>query len=305
MMPIWLRIVCVLLIQLLLTALVLMGLEGDVADWWRAICLALLAVQVTVLPTFAAMVPWHIGMLRLPMTLFLLALLWLVFVISLRISNSWFIPQIAMVFAATVIWGYVIVFVGVRLASWLSGWQLAFSNRMGGETALGQFRIAHMLAVTAGIAILLGLGRVVLPKEDWSLPPLIHWDLLIGAGIMAPWVIVNTALIVPVSLWGSSLHGGALAAFSLATPLCLALATLSESVVLHLLNASDPDAFPILLTFNLAQAVFLVVLLKMLRWAGWHLTRVPKPASETKETQPPSFDADGQLPRDEFVPDHN
>lgn len=304
MMPIWLRTIVVLLVQMLFTSLVLMGLGDNVPNWWWALCLGVLASQLTALPTFAALAHWRIGMLRLPTTLFLLALIWLMFVIWLRVAG-WFIPQIAMIWAAAAIWGYAIVFGGVRLVSWLSRWQLAIAKSTGGEIELGQFRIAHMLAATAGTAILLGLGRVVLLNDDWTMPPILFWNLLIGAGIMAMWVVVNTTIVMPVSLWGSSLKGGALAAFALVAPLCAVLATLLESVVLNLLDESAPDTFPNLLAFNLAQVSCLVASFKMLHWAGWRLRRVPELATCTSGSQTTPHGVDDQPRREGPSPESN
>lgn len=133
----------------------------------------------------------------------------------------------------------------------------------------GQFGIRQLMVFTAVIAVLLGVGRMLVVAVDWSsaLPGVVVHEAPIFGFI----VLVNTLYTLPLALAVLMRRWNLLAWFIGAA--MVAAATQVEVAVIERMIQGRPNAeLPILLwTMNLCQSAWVVALLAILRVTGFRL----------------------------------
>jgi hypothetical protein len=251
---------------------------GDVWEFLIAALLGLTVGQVNLNAIWAALAPGRV-LLRLPWSIFLATLMWYALVLGNRTRYWW--DEFFSIYSSNMDMGDAIVLGLVILAGVIVlqaplwgmsrgfGWRLTPPASAQEASDERQFHLKHLIAGTLLAAVLLGLGRVVLPTDDWGRPQL-ERELTV---LLPAMLIVNLIVVVPC-IWIAFVRWRFLALWSCAWLAWATLVSLLEIAILSAILGPPPDDVWITFTlFNLAQGVCVIAALLVLRGAGFRLSR--------------------------------
>jgi hypothetical protein len=266
-------------------------------DWQfvLAIAIGICVAQVNLIAIWAALAPGRV-LLRLPWSICLAAVMWYAIVLGSRFHGlggyrASYGRSIdmgdAIVLGLIILVGVVVLQIPLWAMSRWFAWRLLPPT--GAEFSRDneqQFNLKHMIVGTLLASLLLGLGRVILPTDDWSMPRL---DRELTAIIPAI-LIVNLLVVVPC-IWVAFLRKRIFAARLVAWLVAATIVSILEVAILSAILGPPPsDVWATFVLFNVTQGLAVIGVLLVLRAAGFRLerwqAREKSPASPVTEGPP-------------------
>jgi hypothetical protein len=262
--------------------------------------------QVNMIAIWAALAPGRV-LLRLPWSIFLATMMWYAIIIGGRTAEFWagqtrgyYIWSLdmrdAVMLGATIFIGVVVVQVPLWVMSRWFGWRLSppILDDAAGRDLEQQFNLKHLIAGTVLASVALGLGRVILPTENWGMPT-IDRELPI---IIPAVLLVNLIAVVPC-IWIAFVRPPVMAALLFAWLVWSIFTSIMQVGTLSAMLGPPPDdVWLTFIWFNVVQGLCVLAALLVLRGAGFRLQRVganqkipasamtAKPASDIMQPEP-------------------
>ena len=225
------------------------------------------AAQLNLIGAWAALAPGRL-LVRIPWSLALLTAVWFALIFGeslLSHSSGEDISNMGTLLLA----GFCVIQVPMWIARKTLGWQLVNPNFS--RSAKRNFSISELMLGTFVLALLLALGRVLLPAEKLSLG--INDEVLIAIGTAI--IVTNLIVVVPV-IWLSFQKQNIWGAWFFANLLASAF---EFAALIAVLGPPGSDGFYIfiaLFIINLTQCVVVIVVMSVMQNNGYQLKRISK-----------------------------
>ena len=223
------------------------------------------AAQLNLIAVWAALAPGRL-LVRIPWSLVLLTAVWFALIFGKTLLNHRSEKEISDL-GTLLLAGFCVIQIPMWIARQFLGWQLIHSKNP--RSGKRNFSISELMLGTFVLALLLGLGRALLPSDDLTLGMSDNTLLALGTAL----IVTNLFVVVPV-IWLSYRKQNVWGAWVFANLLASAFEFAALIAVLGSPGSDGFNIFLALLMINLTQCAVVIAVMSLMKAHGFQLKKI-------------------------------
>ena len=246
---------------------------------WGTFLIIVVVAQLTLICVWGTLVEGTF-LIRLPMTILLLVISWIAFCLGTYVARGNL--SSAEVLGIGLVWniGFAFSYVPLQIAAWQFGWRIRLDRKNQSEHQTGSYAIRDIMLSTAIVAVILVIGRQLIPNE-WPLWSEVLRVSGLNYGLFVLFIFSMISLIVKLPCIWIALATPRSEVFSLSLIwiFCSAGLGVFEMFLLGINKYGGPGTFEIFACLTLghaAMATVMILVLFGLRCFGYRISRKRK-----------------------------